>query len=73
MKFTQPCIVLWDEMDTLGRNDFPLQLPSEWTAPVPLKTQSNHHLAATLLRSAMSTYLSEEVALVIFLLCSSFD
>jgi hypothetical protein len=73
MKFPQPYIMLWDEMDSLRRNDFPFQLHSELTAQVPVKTQGNNHFCATLLQSVMSTYVSEEAALFIFLLCFSFD
>ena len=73
MKFNHPYTVLWDEMDTLRREDFPLQFPSEWTSQVPLKTKGNDHLVTTLCQTAMSTGLSEEVVLLILLLLFSLD
>ena len=67
MKFNHPHLVLWDEMDTLRREDFPLQSPSESTSQVPVKTKGNLHLVATLCQTAMSTGLPEEVVLLILL------
>ena len=73
MKFNHPHTVLWDEMDTLRREDFPLQFPSELTSQVPVKTQGDNHLVTTLCQTAMSTCLPEEVTLLILLLFLSLD
>ena len=73
MKFNYPHTVLWDEMDTLRREDFPLQFPSEFTSQVPVNTQGDNHLVTTLCQTAMSTCLSEEAALLILLLFFSLD
>ena len=73
MKFNPPGIVLWDEMDTLRREDFPPRFPSEVTSQVPVKAQGGNHLATTLSQGAMSTCLSGEAALFIFLLFLSLD
>ena len=50
MKFNHPHTVLWDEMDTLRREDFPLQFPSELISQVPVKTQVDNHVVTTLCR-----------------------
>ena len=73
MKFNHPHLVLWDEMDTLRREDFPLQFPSESTSQVPVKTKGNIHPVAILCQTAMSTGLPEEVVLLILLLLFSLD
>ncbi len=58
MKFNRPYIELWDEMDS---------------PQIPVKTESDKHLCTTRKRRAISTYLSDEVALLIFLLFLSLD
>jgi hypothetical protein len=67
MEFNHPHLVLWDEMDTLRREDFPLQSPSESTPQVPVRPEGNLHLIAILCQTAMSTGLPEEVVLLILL------
>jgi hypothetical protein len=67
MKFDHPHLVLWDEMDTSRREDFPLQSPSESTSQVPVRTKGNIHLVSILCQTAMSTRLPEEVVLLILL------
>jgi hypothetical protein len=73
MKFNNPHTVLWDEMDTLRREDFTLQFPSELISQVPVKTQGDNHVVTTICRTAMSTFSSEEVDLLMLLLYSSLD
>jgi hypothetical protein len=58
MKFNHPYIEFWDEM------------PSP---QIPLKAESGQHLSSSLKRRALSTYLADEVALLIFLLFLSLD
>jgi hypothetical protein len=72
MKSNHPHTVLWDEVDTLRREDFPLQC-RELTSQVPEKTQGDNHLFTRLCQTALSTCLPEEVTLLIILLLSSLD
>jgi hypothetical protein len=67
MKFNHPHLVLWDEMDTLRREDCPLQSPSESTSQVPVRTKGNLPLVPILCQTAMSAGLREEVVLLILL------
>lgn len=60
MKFNNPHTVLWDEMDTVRREDCPLQFLSELTSQVPVNTQGDNHLVTTLWQNAMPPCLLEE-------------
>jgi hypothetical protein len=70
MKFNHQHTVLWDEMDNLRREDFPIQFPSELISQVPVKTQGDNHFVTTLCQTAMSNFSSEEVALLMLLFFS---
>ncbi len=58
MKSILPPIFLWDEMKT---------------SPVPLETQSDDHLVTPFSEALVSTLLSNQVALFIFLLFLALD
>ena len=73
MKFNHPPTVLWDEMDNLRREDFPLQFPWELTSQALVKTLGDNQLVTRLCQTAMSTGLPEEVSMLILLLLFSLD
>ena len=72
MKSNHARIFLWDEMETLRREDFPLQSPAAMASQVPAKTPDDHHLVARLCQIAMSAHLPEEAAILIFWMFLSF-
>ena len=65
-------MVLWDEIDILNSVDFPSHFRLNYISQLSKETQDDHFIT-TICRTAMSTFSSDEVELLMRLLYSSLD